>query len=291
MSIVHLQMFGFSCRFFVRSFSDFGWLGSAPDHSDRGSTRTAPGPSRAAGRRPRPLSPLDEGPAARLLSGSPPLPMASPPAPAVGHPADPALYAVRLRAPASIGPLGWGWTPHRPPGAPRLRRGGRRGFAPAHAPALGRLKSLGRFVPAAPSAPSATWLGPGVPRGPAQCLLLGPPRQRRLPNQGESRHFDKPWLPQPQPMALAYSQAIWPYLGLCSSHEPTVTFRIHLVCRRPAPWRLLGQSDYGKVILPFTVLRRLDCVLEATKPAALKELEAKTKLGVNPEPFLLKRRA
>jgi type I restriction enzyme M protein len=23
------------------------------------------------------------------------------------------------------------------------------------------------------------------------------------------------------------------------------------------------QSDYGKVILPFTVLRRLDCVLEA----------------------------
>ena len=25
------------------------------------------------------------------------------------------------------------------------------------------------------------------------------------------------------------------------------------------------QSEYGKVILPFTVLRRLDCVLEATK--------------------------
>ncbi len=25
------------------------------------------------------------------------------------------------------------------------------------------------------------------------------------------------------------------------------------------------QSDYGKVILPFTVLRRLDCVLEPTK--------------------------
>ncbi|MEN9453231.1 MAG: hypothetical protein RLZZ369_2290, partial [Pseudomonadota bacterium] len=44
------------------------------------------------------------------------------------------------------------------------------------------------------------------------------------------------------------------------------------------------QSDYGKVILPFTVLRRLDCVLESTKAAVLKELEAKTKLGVNPEP-------
>lgn len=49
------------------------------------------------------------------------------------------------------------------------------------------------------------------------------------------------------------------------------------------------QSDYGKVILPFTVLRRLDCVLEATKPAVLKELEAKTQLGVNPEPFLLRK--
>jgi type I restriction enzyme M protein len=49
------------------------------------------------------------------------------------------------------------------------------------------------------------------------------------------------------------------------------------------------QSDYGKVILPFTVLRRLDCVLEATKPAVLAEKEAKAKLGVNPEPFLLKK--
>ena len=29
------------------------------------------------------------------------------------------------------------------------------------------------------------------------------------------------------------------------------------------------QADYGKVILPMTVLRRLDCVLEATKEAVL----------------------
>jgi type I restriction enzyme M protein len=29
------------------------------------------------------------------------------------------------------------------------------------------------------------------------------------------------------------------------------------------------RSDYGKVILPFTVLRRLDCVLEPTKEAVL----------------------
>lgn len=49
------------------------------------------------------------------------------------------------------------------------------------------------------------------------------------------------------------------------------------------------QSDYGKVILPFTVLRRLDCVLEATKPAVLAELADKTRAGVNPEPFLLRK--
>jgi type I restriction enzyme M protein len=48
------------------------------------------------------------------------------------------------------------------------------------------------------------------------------------------------------------------------------------------------QSDYGKVILPFTVLRRLDCVLEATKPAVLEELAKREAAGVNPEPFLLR---
>lgn len=46
------------------------------------------------------------------------------------------------------------------------------------------------------------------------------------------------------------------------------------------------QSEYGRVILPFTVLRRLDCVLEASKPDVLKEFDAKTKAGLNPEPFL-----
>jgi type I restriction enzyme M protein len=30
-------------------------------------------------------------------------------------------------------------------------------------------------------------------------------------------------------------------------------------------------ADYGKVILPFTVLRRLDCVLAASKSAVLAE--------------------
>jgi type I restriction enzyme M protein len=49
------------------------------------------------------------------------------------------------------------------------------------------------------------------------------------------------------------------------------------------------QSDYGKVILPFTVLRRLDCVLEATKETVLAEFAAKQQTGVNPEPFLLRK--
>ncbi|WP_103018235.1 type I restriction-modification system subunit M [Alicycliphilus denitrificans] len=49
------------------------------------------------------------------------------------------------------------------------------------------------------------------------------------------------------------------------------------------------QSDYGKVILPFTVLRRLDCVLEPTKEAVLSELAEKETQGINPEPFLLRK--
>ena len=49
------------------------------------------------------------------------------------------------------------------------------------------------------------------------------------------------------------------------------------------------QSDYGKVILPFTVLRRLDCVLAETKPAVLADLAKRKAAGLNPEPFLLKK--
>ena len=44
------------------------------------------------------------------------------------------------------------------------------------------------------------------------------------------------------------------------------------------------QSDYGRVILPFTVLRRLDCVLEPTKDAVLAELAAKKKARAEPGP-------
>ena len=49
------------------------------------------------------------------------------------------------------------------------------------------------------------------------------------------------------------------------------------------------QSEYGRVILPFTILRRLDCVLEPTKQAVLTELAKREKSGVNPEPFLLRK--
>lgn len=49
------------------------------------------------------------------------------------------------------------------------------------------------------------------------------------------------------------------------------------------------QADYGKIILPFTILRRLDCVLEPTKEEVLAELKAKTDQEMNPEPFLLRK--
>ena len=46
------------------------------------------------------------------------------------------------------------------------------------------------------------------------------------------------------------------------------------------------QSEYGRVILPFTVLRRLDCVLAASKPAVLAEKAKREAAGLDPDPFL-----
>ncbi|SFC82645.1 type I restriction-modification system subunit M [Streptomyces aidingensis] len=48
------------------------------------------------------------------------------------------------------------------------------------------------------------------------------------------------------------------------------------------------RADYGKVILPFAVLRRLECVLEPTREAVLKAQERWQAKGVSPEPFLPK---
>ena len=49
------------------------------------------------------------------------------------------------------------------------------------------------------------------------------------------------------------------------------------------------QSDYGKAILPLMVLRRLECVLEPTKAAVLKEMDKRESAGLNTEPFLLEK--
>jgi len=43
------------------------------------------------------------------------------------------------------------------------------------------------------------------------------------------------------------------------------------------------QSQYGRVILPFTLLRRLECVLEETKPAVLAEYEKIQKMKLPEE--------
>jgi type I restriction enzyme M protein len=48
------------------------------------------------------------------------------------------------------------------------------------------------------------------------------------------------------------------------------------------------QSEYGKVILPFTVLRRLDCVLASTRQKVLKEKAKREAAGVDPHHFLLR---
>ncbi len=49
------------------------------------------------------------------------------------------------------------------------------------------------------------------------------------------------------------------------------------------------QSDYGKVVLPFTLLRRLECVLEPTRDAVLEEYEARKDLGIPLEKILVRK--
>ncbi len=48
------------------------------------------------------------------------------------------------------------------------------------------------------------------------------------------------------------------------------------------------QSGYGKVILPFTGLQRLDCFFALTRTKVLAEYAAKHKAGLNPDLFLLR---
>ena len=48
------------------------------------------------------------------------------------------------------------------------------------------------------------------------------------------------------------------------------------------------QSEYGKVVLPFTVIRRLDCVLEPSKTAVLARSKELDDRGIkNPGPVLM----
>ncbi|MEV6902369.1 class I SAM-dependent DNA methyltransferase [Amycolatopsis sp. NPDC051372] len=51
------------------------------------------------------------------------------------------------------------------------------------------------------------------------------------------------------------------------------------------------QSEYGKVILPFTVLRRLDCVLAPTREAVLAEQDKRKQQGIQNMDGMLKRAA
>lgn len=46
------------------------------------------------------------------------------------------------------------------------------------------------------------------------------------------------------------------------------------------------EYEYGKVILPFTILRRLDCALEATKEKVLSEDKKRRQQGLDPTNFL-----
>ena len=51
------------------------------------------------------------------------------------------------------------------------------------------------------------------------------------------------------------------------------------------------QSEYGKVILPLTVIRRFDCVLEPTKQDVLDSLSSLKKLNTDAEEIVLRQKA
>ena len=51
------------------------------------------------------------------------------------------------------------------------------------------------------------------------------------------------------------------------------------------------QSEYGRVILPLTVLRRLDCVLEPTKGLVLDYLPQTKRLSSEAAEMVLKKNA
>lgn len=179
----------------LRPRPDDSEVGEIVGQLDRGSHRTSPGPQGAAGRRPRPLSPLDAGLAARPLSG-----VAPPPADgcAISTPLRGGTRQIRLST--LCGCAHWlrsaRWAgagrPTGLPGAPAPAARGRRELRP---PLMhrrwGASNRWGDLCLAAPPSPSATWLGPGAPRGPAQRLLLGPPRCGGSRSREEQLHLSR----------------------------------------------------------------------------------------------------
>ena len=50
-----------------------------------------------------------------------------------------------------------------------------------------------------------------------------------------------------------------------------------------------SQSDYGELILPFTVLRRFNCIRSLTKAAVLEENARREVQGLELDPFMLRK--
>ena len=48
------------------------------------------------------------------------------------------------------------------------------------------------------------------------------------------------------------------------------------------------RSEYGRVILPFTLLRRLECLLESTREAVLHRAKKVEGTAIDPETILPK---
>ncbi|WP_293716040.1 type I restriction-modification system subunit M N-terminal domain-containing protein, partial [Thiolapillus sp.] len=73
----------------------------------------------------------------------------------------------------------------------------------------------------------------------------------------------------------------WITMALCFLQvlrEPVVQYLAGSEQRIAPFWNIITwyptQSEFGKIILPFTVLRRLECVLEPTREAVLEQYEA-----------------
>jgi type I restriction enzyme M protein len=67
------------------------------------------------------------------------------------------------------------------------------------------------------------------------------------------------------------------------SHQALSSFTIWVADRHRGRYR---QTQYGKVIIPLTILRCMHCVLEVTKPTMLSELVTINRTGLKSGPVL-----